>query len=517
MSIQVSYPGVYIEEIASGQPVVTAVTTASTGFVDYFARGPVGVATQINTWTNFQQVYGGLDPKSEASYAIYQYFLNGGQIAWVVRVANGATTASATDATTGFSFQAANPGVWGNTIICTITQPQQVGQAAIAPGVFNLAVAQAAKGGGASENYLNLSLDPTSAQYAPAVINAASQLIQVPSTTTNGVTTYTLPAMPAQGVQNPIPESLLMTFSGGTNGTLPEATDFTDQLGAFLLIAPSMINTLCLPATANASAGDASSAINAALSWCNANKAFYIVDIPSTIVTVQAMTSWAQANVLNANNYVGAVYFPRLVIPDPNANYQPKNVASSGTIAGVYARIDNTEGVWVAPAGTEATIINANLAVQIGDSQNGQLNPLGINALRSFPVFGNLIWGARTLAGADQISSQWKYIPVRRLLNFIELSLQQSLKWAVFQPNDQALWTNITVEAGNFLAGLYSQGAFAGATASAAYFVQCDSTTTTPTDIAQGICNVIIGVAPVQPAEFIVLQIQQIAGQTTAS
>ena len=130
-------------------------------------------------------------------------------------------------------------------------------------------------------------------------------------------------------------------------------------------------------------------------------------------------------------------------------------------------------------------------------------------------MFGNLSWGARTLAGADQISSQWKYIPVRRLLDFIELSLQQSLKWTVFQPNDEALWANIRVSVGSFLAGLYSQGAFAGASAASAYFVRVDSSTTTQTDIDQGIVNIVVGVAPVQPAEFVILQIQQIAGQTS--
>jgi phage tail sheath protein FI len=259
-----------------------------------------------------------------------------------------------------------------------------------------------------------------------------------------------------------------------------------------------------------------SSAITSALQYCMPRRAFMIVDVPQSVATVTAMQSWAQTYVLNANNYSGAVYFPRLLMPDPLNSYRNRNVAPSGTLAGVYARTDASTGVWTAPAGTAASLMGATVAIPVTDAQDGQLNPLGINCLRAFPVFGNVSWGTRTLAGADQIDSQWKYIPIRRLVDYIEMSLVQSLKWVVFQPNDQTLWTNISQEVSTFLQGLYSQGALFGATAAQAYFVTCDATTTTPTDIAQGIVNIVVGVAPVTPAEFVVLQIQQIAGQTAS-
>jgi phage tail sheath protein FI len=252
-----------------------------------------------------------------------------------------------------------------------------------------------------------------------------------------------------------------------------------------------------------------------AMSFCAARQAFFLLDIPPTVQTVGQMQSWVESYT-SEENYSGAVYFPRLSMPDPLNGYRPKNVAPSGTLAGVYAASDAAVGVWKAPAGTTAVLQGATPVLQMTDSENGVLNPLGVNALRNFPIYGNISWGARTLAGADEIGSEWKYIPVRRLVDYIEQSLVANLKWAVFQPNDQTLWANLAQEVSTFLQGLYNQGALFGATPAQAYFVTCDATTTTPTDIAQGIVNILIGVAPVNPAEFVILQIQQIAGQTAS-
>jgi hypothetical protein len=209
-----------------------------------------------------------------------------------------------------------------------------------------------------------------------------------------------------------------------------------------------------------------------------------------------------------------AVYFPRLVLPDPLNEYRPRNVGPSGTVAGIYSRIDTARGVWKAPAGVEAVIQGAEISVKINDDLNGLLNPLGINVLRSFPIYGNIVWGARTLAGADPLSSEYKYINVRRLMSYIEESVFRSMKWAVFEPNNENLWGKIRLQINGFLSKLFASGAFGGATPALAYFVRCDGTTTTPLDIDLGIVNVFVGVAPVKPAEFIILNFQQIAGQS---
>jgi phage tail sheath protein FI len=170
--------------------------------------------------------------------------------------------------------------------------------------------------------------------------------------------------------------------------------------------------------------------------------------------------------------------------------------------------------VWKAPAGTEATLTNVNaLTYKMIDAENGVLNPQAINCLRSFPVYGNVCWGARSLVGADQLASDWKYVPVRRTALFLEASLFRGTQWVVFEPNDEPLWAQIRLNVGAFMRGLFQKGAFQGSTPAKAYFVKCDSETTTQADINLGVVNIVVGFAPLKPAEFVILQIQQIAGQ----
>jgi phage tail sheath protein FI len=170
--------------------------------------------------------------------------------------------------------------------------------------------------------------------------------------------------------------------------------------------------------------------------------------------------------------------------------------------------------VWKAPAGTEGSLRGVSqLAVKLTDPQNGQLNPLGLNSLRNFDIFGNVCWGARTLEGADALASQWKYIPVRRLALYIEESLYRGTQWVVFEPNDEPLWAQIRLNIGAFMNNLFRQGAFQGKTPREAYLVKCDSETTTQNDIDRGVVNILVGFAPLKPAEFVIIQIQQLAGQ----
>ncbi|CAM5522741.1 hypothetical protein SANTM175S_05116 [Streptomyces antimycoticus] len=163
---------------------------------------------------------------------------------------------------------------------------------------------------------------------------------------------------------------------------------------------------------------------------------------------------------------------------------------------------------------TEARLAGVySLAVQLTDRENGLLNPLGVNCLRTFPVVGPLVWGARTLRGTDAQSSEWKYVPVRRLALHIEESLRRGLQWVVFEPNTEQLWQQVRLNAAGYLHTLFEKGAFKGGTPRQAYFVKCDKDTTTDEDIANGIVNVVVGIAPVKPAEFVIVKIQQMAGQ----
>ena len=226
-------------------------------------------------------------------------------------------------------------------------------------------------------------------------------------------------------------------------------------------------------------------------------------------------TNSAGLNLSGINARNAALYFPRVLEADPLSQGQEDTFAPCGIIAGIMARTDSQRGVWKAPAGLDASI-NGILGfdVELKDDDSGTLNPLGINCLRSFPpVGGRVVWGARTLRGADQLADDYKYVPVRRLALFLEESLYRGTQWVVFEPNDEPLWAQIRLNVGAFMHDLFVQGAFQGSTPQKAYFVKCDSESTTQNDINRGVVNIVVGYAPLKPAEFVVIKIQQMAGQ----
>jgi phage tail sheath protein FI len=199
---------------------------------------------------------------------------------------------------------------------------------------------------------------------------------------------------------------------------------------------------------------------------------------------------------------------------DPLQENHTEEFVPCGAVAGIYARTDAQRGVWKAPAGIEASLVGVReLSYRLTDEQNDRLNPLGLNCLRTFPVAGHVCWGARTLAGADRLNSEWKYVPVRRTALFIEESLYRGTQWAVFEPNSEPLWAQLRLNVGTFMQDLFRQGAFQGSSPREAYFVKCEKETTTQNDIDKGVVNILIGFAPLKPAEFVIIEIQQIAGQ----
>jgi phage tail sheath protein FI len=250
----------------------------------------------------------------------------------------------------------------------------------------------------------------------------------------------------------------------------------------------------------------------AAESFCEDERAFLIADVPRGINEIQEVQDYIDD--LNVRHKNAAVYFPRVHIPDPLNDNRLKSVGPSGTMAGVYARTDGERGVWKAPAGLEAVLRNVQgFDAKLTDPENGVINQVGINALRRFPIYGRVAWGARTLDGADVLASEWKYVPVRRLALYLEESLFRGLQWVVFEPNDEPLWSQIRLNVGAFMHNLFRQGAFQGTSPKDAYFVKCDAETTTQNDINLGIVNVVVGFAPLKPAEFVIIKIQQMAGQ----
>ena len=277
--------------------------------------------------------------------------------------------------------------------------------------------------------------------------------------------------------------------------------------GLYALEDADLFNILVLPGITD------SGVLADAASYCEERRAFFIVDAPPTALNVADMVSAASGTALPKSDHA-AVYFPWTYVADPLKNGKPRLTPPGGTMAGLYARTDGNRGVWKAPAGTDANLAGVqSMAVPMTDGENGSLNPLGVNCLRTFPVYGAVSWGARTLRGADQMASEYKYVPVRRLALYIEESLYRGTQWVVFEPNDEPLWAQIRLNIGAFMNGLFRQGAFQGSSPREAYLVKCDRETTTQDDINRGVVNILVGFAPLKPAEFVVISIQQLAGQ----
>jgi len=621
---QVSYPGVYIVEKPSGVRTITGVATSVAAFVGFTRRGVPNKAVMITSFADFERQYGGLDRDSPVSYAVRQFFLNGGTQALIVRVATGTATATFTlldGADPVLDVVASSPGAWGNSL------KLQVQHAPVRnpDADFNIVVSQAQPDGltlVTIETHRNLTLDPNSPQFVESVVNNASAAIRVkrhsgvtftkqgfalsgtlafpidPSDTTIGgtldsntpflLTFGSAPwadmtellsaanaAIASQGLAARLQASsadsngdpgaghlrlasstagesssvviatgsfggLAATihmglanggreFTGagdrrptagnvvasplGADGTKGVATDLVgseaDKTGIYALLDVDLFNLLLIPETFDMSIEQAVAVVQPAVGLCEKRRAFYIVDAPSSR-TLTTIVGWANSASQSRN---AATYFPAVRIADPLDALRPRTMAPSGTLAGVYARTDATRGVWKAPAGTDATLNGVlDVAVPVNDLENGQLNPERVNVLRSFPAYGRVAWGARTMKGSDAQADEYKYIPIRRLALFLEESLYRGTQWVVFEPNDEPLWAQIRLNIGAFMNGLFRQGALQGTTPAEAFFVKCDKETTTQADRNLGIVNIVVGFAPLKPAEFVILTIQQIAG-----
>ncbi len=304
----------------------------------------------------------------------------------------------------------------------------------------------------------------------------------------------------------------------GSDGTPPGAADiigdYNAKTGIYALLNVDLFNLLAIPRTTMLGDSDALATLGAAMSFCEERRAFLIVD-PNPAKDFTSIGDWVGTSLQSSSN--AAVFFPRILVADQLQNFRTRPMPASGAIAGIFAQTDAQRGVWKAPAGIDAVLQGVQgLSYTLTDPENGVLNPLGINCLRTFAVYGSVVWGSRTLFGSDARADEYKYIPVRRLALYLEESLYRGTKWVVFEPNDEPLWSAIRLNVGAFMQTLFRQGAFQGTKPSDAYFVKCDSETTTPTDQNNGVVNIVVGFAPLKPAEFVVIQLQQMAGQTSA-
>jgi phage tail sheath protein FI len=573
MPSALTYPGVYVEEIPSGVRPIAGVATSVTAFVGRAARGPANEATTINSFGDFERIFGGLWLGNSLGYAVRDFFLNGGTQAIVVRLVRPdqgdpqanppvAGKPSKASLTVGaLPLEARSDGSWGVALRASTDTDNISADTAAALGVaktdlFNLTVRDTSEGG-ASERFLNLTFKASSRQ-VDKVLAAESQLVAYKGTINESLavakasdalsqkeTAYAAAKATLADKQNSgasdtdvqkakadvdkakgeLDQALTDAAAAVSHGGWLTVAEFlpapgeANKKGLFALEQADIFNLLCIPPYKGpAAAVDVDvNLVSAAAAYCEKRRAMLIVDAPKDWGSkTTAVTKFRDAN----TDYVGtrsrnaALFFPRLNQPDPLRDGQVGTFAACGAVAGVMARTDAQRGVWKAPAGLDATLTGVpQLSVQLTDAENGELNPLGVNCLRAIPPTGRVIWGSRTLRGADGLADEYKYLPVRRTALYIEESLYRGLKWVVFEPNDEPLWSQIRLNAGAFMHNLFRQGAFQGSTPREAYLVKCDKETTTQNDIILGVVNVVIGFAPLKPAEFVIIKLQQLAGQ----
>jgi phage tail sheath protein FI len=513
MPVTLNYPGVYIEEIPSGVRTIVGVATSISAFIGRTFKGPVNDPVRIQSYADFERSFGGLWVHSTMSYAVQHYFLNGGKDAIIVRVHNGANkaTLSLTAGTETLTLEASSEGDWGNNLRSTVDhETKDKDDPSPDTNLFNLKIDEIDPDTQevlASETFLNTSVDPDSARFVMKVLEEVSSLVRV-----QGAVPTVRPDAATSTSNNDGDDG-----SDVTDAEISDSGLKTNKEGIWALEKADLFNMLCIPPLTRTSDVGADTTLAAAVAYCKDRRALLIVDPPSSWNN----TSSAESGVNTLRNALGtayatngAVYFPRLKMADPLKENRTEEFVPCGAAAGIIARTDAQRGVWKAPAGIDASLSGVReLSYKLTDGENGILNPLGVNCLRTFPVYGNVVWGARTLAGADRLASEWKYVSVRRVALFIEESLYRGTQWVVFEPNDEPLWAQIRLNVGAFMQNLFRQGAFQGISPRDAYFVKCDKETTTQNDINLGIVNILVGFAPLKPTEFVIIKIQQMAGQ----
>jgi phage tail sheath protein FI len=522
---------------------ITGVATSITAFVGRARWGPVNRPVVVTGFADFERRFGGLWSESTMSYAVRDFYANGGSTAVIVRVFN--PTEDGPNRVTleagGLSLEAKYEGSWATAIDASAhaADAQLAEEIALDLGVasdqvFTLRLNDRATG--IRETFNNLTI-VDSRRRVDRVLDNESALVRVRRDEA-GVPelpddfTMPTPDAPLQFSVTPDPEtpdSGVANLDGdrltADNYVIPEGdtpAHLIDYVGStsrkqglFALDDADLVNLVCIPPFSFED--DTTMAVwSAAGAYASARRALLLVDPPGGWTDVEAAREGLAevAGAIGPNKKNAALFFPRVRKPNPARENQVEQFVPCGAVAGVFARIDGQRGVWKAPAGLEAGLVGVPaLSVLMSDEENGQLNPLGINCLRLRPAAGPVVWGARTLAGHDLLASEWKYAPVRRLALYIEESLYRGTQWAVFEPNDEPLWAELRLNIGAFMQNLFRQGAFQGRSPKEAYFVKCDRETTTQNDVNLGVVNVLVGFAPLKPAEFIVILLQQMAGQ----
>ncbi|MGE3348967.1 MAG: phage tail sheath family protein [Ramlibacter sp.] len=534
MVLNLATPGVYVQELP-GSPGITGVSTSVAAFVGVTASGPVQTPTRVSSWNEYQQHFGGLAWNAMVSWAVYGFFAEGGGPCHVVQAADLAKATAARLCTGPLTLSAATPGAWGNALHVRVSNtplPAGSGANPTTP-LFDLSVlldpALLAPPGGPVARLLAFVQANTLASVEIdgkrwvvleqfSRFTAGSLLNGELASRVNGQSIFVRVAVaPLTEPQRPANTGAL-ALAGGSEPRLDLASALT------ALDSVPDISLLALPDTVSATGpdGEVSVAVQATqiqtgLQYCETRTSLFMVADPPAELDVPGVLSFKTGagtapggNPQALNSAYGALYYPWVfVFHAPSATQVP--MPPSGPVLGRYVYTDQSAGVFKAPAGvTDGALPSVTqLATQLTDSEQGQLNPQGINGLRNLINYGNVIWGARTLS----VDLQWTYVSVRRLVIYVEQSLRQGLQWVTFAPDANPTWAAVTAQVSQFLTGLWQAGGLFGATAAEAFFVTCDASNNPPEAQMQGVLYVTVGLAVTHPAEFIVLQVSQPVAQ----
>lgn len=467
-------PDVYVERVSSSERPVTKVSTSTAGFVGITRRGEVGSPLLITSWSEFiEKVALGLDTpfleNSDLPHAVYGFFQNGGNIAYISRVAS-SSKAKATvliPETTGVTFTAVDEGIWANTSLSVVVTDGTV------TDMFTVTVKM---GGVEVEKFENVSNTATDINAYNDKINGVSKFITIE-------TGETLVA--GTGI-----------MSGGVDGVSDlDDVDYTD---AMAVLNAAQINLLAVPGQT------ATTMLNAIATYCETRgDCFAILDAPMN-KTASEMVTLRES--ITDNDY-GAIYYPWIKVVDPLSSVgKLRLLPPSGHVVGMIARVDTNRGVHKAPAGEESTLLGTvELETYVTTTNMNLLNPLGINSIISKPNIGIVVWGARTLS-ADPTR---RYISDVRFDSFIEETADRTTGWTVFEPNDEVLWKRMKESLESFLFTMWLDGKLKGANKSEAFYVKCDAELNTQSSIDQGKVIAEIAYASKRPAEFVIIKIVQ--------
>jgi phage tail sheath protein FI len=515
------HPGVYVSEVPSGVRSIEGAPTSTTIFVGETERGPLG-PVKIKSKSDYERFFGGYfrardveSPEVEATrlltpYAIDGYYLNGGSTAYVLRAVD-AEEGGPVTAERG-SVMASSPGLWGNSVSVAFLAARGTDATR-----FRIAVVYESPATGERrlvETWERLSLDPLDESY---VVDVLKRSLYIRWNESEGVVVPALDELGSPPTSTPEESEVVdgaepLAGGAGGGGDL-SAAEYGQTLNDHLAGVDDAALLVAACDALLADSADYQLYVDQFVGFTEnrpRQDLFFVGDLPSerdsdpTTATEAAVTI---KNALTSSNFA-AMYWPHLVVGDvagigrnPTITLPP-----SGYVAGLFARIDGRRGVWKAPAGTEATL-NGTIAIehQLTDLHSDELNPAGVNALRQVPGAGRVVWGARTMLP----SGEWRYVPVRRTAIFLRTSIYNGIQWAVFEPNDEPLWGSLRATIGGFMETQFRNGAFAGGTSDEAYFVKVDADTTTEIDQAAGVVNILVGFAPLRPAEFVVVKLSQ--------